>query len=162
MQTGLKTSYRHDPKAWESCLFLSNICWENSLYLAVDLFWHLRPNFPGFSFFSSSFLPIFPVSSLNHLAVVAEAQHYPFFLPVTVGAAGFGLTNTKWSSYMPEMSTCVSDSHKHTRYCITTFWKKTFKYEWLQNQLSFAALNVEPLRVLMLQLNFWVWRKLSL
>lgn len=161
MQTWLKTSYRHDPKSWESRLFLSNICWKNSLYLSVDLFWHLRPNFPGFSFFSSSFLPVFPVSLLSHLAVIADAHRCPFFLPVTVEAG-----SRAWLDKYQMKLICARNVYlcwwQPTRYCTMIFWKKTWKCEWLQNQLSFAACNVEPLRVLKFQLNFWVWRKLSL
>lgn len=87
MKTWLKTSYVHDPKAWASRLLLSNICWENQLYLAVDLFWHLRPNFPRFSFPSSSLAPVFPVSPLSHLAVIADAHPYAFLLPGAVRVA---------------------------------------------------------------------------
>lgn len=40
-----------------------------------------------FFFLSSAFTPVFPVSPLSHLAVIADAHPCGFLLPVAVGVA---------------------------------------------------------------------------
>lgn len=157
MQTWLKIFYRHDPKAWETCLFLSNICWENPLYLSMDLFWHLRPNFPRFSFSFSSFLPIFPVSPLKWCSSLS-------FLPVSGSESR--QQGLPWQvpneAYMCQECLPVLVTATSLPVIVPDSFEREHVMEWLWNQLSFAALNVEPLRALKFQLNFWVWRKLSL